>query len=352
MPLAMPVPDLRQRGIALITVLLVIALGTVIAVALLTRQQYDIHRTRNILESDQASLLVRGIEDWAQELLEKDMKKGKTDHLEEDWASPLNPIEVENGLVEGQIRDLQARFNLNNLYFPVKPSKTSPPPQTDNRQGIQDPTVTSAIGDLQQAQKAKIYHPEKQFQRLLEVLGIDSDKIQILTQSLQDWTDKDQDTHYPGGAEDAYYMDLTPPYRTGGIPLRLPGELLSIQGYDQPLLEKISPYVTALPEITAVNVNTAPKEVLMSLSERIDPNIASELIENRGEKGYTNIQQFLQQKSLAGITIPPDAITVSSQYFLVEGHSKFGNLQKRQYSVISRPNNKPARIILRGEGVY
>jgi len=98
-------------------VLLIVALATVTAVAMTTRQQFDIRRTANLLNSEQAYLYALGGEEWAKQILLRDAAKNKFDHTKELWALPLPPTFISGGNLQGHIEDLQSRFNLNNLVL-------------------------------------------------------------------------------------------------------------------------------------------------------------------------------------------------------------------------------------------
>ncbi len=107
-----------QRGVALVTALLVVALATVAAVAMASRQQLDVRRTANLLQGDQAYVYAQAVEDWARVVLKRDAEDNQIDKLDDDWAQRLSPIVVPGGQVDGFIIDLQGRFNLNNLVKP------------------------------------------------------------------------------------------------------------------------------------------------------------------------------------------------------------------------------------------
>ena len=104
-----------QRGVALVTALLVVSLVTVAAVAMATRQQVDVRRTANLLHGEQAYAHAVSAESWARVVLRRDAKDNDYDVLEDEWATALPPIAVEGGLVSGRVEDRQGRFNLNNL---------------------------------------------------------------------------------------------------------------------------------------------------------------------------------------------------------------------------------------------
>ena len=81
----------RQRGVALITALLIVALATIAAVAMASRQQLDVRRTANILDGDQAFFYALGVESWARRILVRDQRDGQIDHPGEDWAQLSTP---------------------------------------------------------------------------------------------------------------------------------------------------------------------------------------------------------------------------------------------------------------------
>lgn len=301
-----------QRGVALITALLVIALVTVAAVAMASRQQVDIRRSANIIDADQAYELALGVEAWAEDLLAADLRSNKTDSLHDDWATALAPIKAEGGKVAGEITDLQGRFNLNNLV--------------QNRQRS-DPDV-------------------KIFQRLLAGLGLDPD----LASAVVDWIDPDVERSFPNGAEDADYLGRTPPYRAANAPMQSVSELLLVQGVTPQIYAKLAPLVCALPAPTGINVNTAPAAVLAALADDVSVASAQALVEARKAKVFASVGEFAQQPVYAGRVLLQDRLTVSSSYFLLAGSSEAGRGQVQLYSVLYRNTDGKVVTLMRSRG--
>jgi len=116
-----------QRGVALITVLLVLAIVTVVSAAMVARQQLSIRASSNQLQARQAWHYALGGEALAQAMLARDLRAGATgetgangeaaavDHLLEPWAQPLPAFEIDQGEILVRIEDLAGRFNLNDL---------------------------------------------------------------------------------------------------------------------------------------------------------------------------------------------------------------------------------------------
>src|SRR5687768_3992345 len=108
---------LQQRGVALITAMLIVALATTTAAWLTTTHQLSIRRTGNIINGDQAYQYALGLEMLAMVSLNEDFKESdKTDGYSDVWALEIPPFPVEGGQVTGRVIDLQGLFNLNSLY--------------------------------------------------------------------------------------------------------------------------------------------------------------------------------------------------------------------------------------------
>lgn len=302
-----------QRGVALITAVLITAVIAITAVAMAAQQNLDVRRTTNIIDSDRAYVFALGVESWAQQVLARDKRGNQTDHLGEDWALHLPPITVEGAVVTGHIEDMQARFNLNNLI---------------------DSNGKSSALDVQR------------FQRLLVAVGLNPG----LSDAVIDWIDPDSDVTQPEGAEDAEYLHATVPYRTANRYFVSPSELRLIKGYTAENYEKLAPYVTALPIRTAINVNTASKEVLMALADGITDTDAEQLVDARGDDGFSSLAECLQHPALAGRAVDQNGLSVASDYFLLDAATQFGRGQTRLYSVIAR--DAGLHTVLRGQGTY
>jgi general secretion pathway protein K len=293
----MPVED-KQRGVALVTALLVVSLATVAAVAMATRLQVDVRRTGNLLHGEQAYAYALAAESWASVILQRDANDSKIDTLGEDWATALPPIAVEGGYVSGRIEDLQGRFNINNLVgADGKPSEP----------------------DLEY------------FKRLLGLLELETG----LATALLDWIDADINATFPDGAEDDSYLRETPPYRAANRPLVSISELRLVKGYSAEIVAMLEPYITALPEPTALNVNTAPALVLQALHAELDPTDAEQIIEARGDDGFPELEDFLALDALAGLQLDVD-VGVKSDWFNVLTDVRIGRGQARLESRLQR----------------
>lgn len=299
----------RQGGVALITALLVVSLATVIAVAMATRQHIDVRLTGNLIHGEQAYAYALGAEAWAQVILRRDSTQSDHDSLDEDWATALPPLPVEGGQVSGRIEDLQGRFNLNNLAL------------KDDKNGNAD---------------------VEYFRRLLEILKLDP----ALTDALLDWMDADINVRFPNGAEDENYLLGAIPYRAANRMLVDPSELRLVKGFDADAVRLLEPYVTALPQRTRINVNTAPPVVLLALNKEFTQSDVDAMITGRGENGYATVQDFMGQDALAGRELG-EPIDVKSNFFLVHTDVIIGQAQAHLQSLLLRDKNKLPRVLYR-----
>ncbi len=293
-----------QAGVALLTALLIVSLATVAAVAMTSRQQLDMRRTGNLLHGEQAWAYVLGAESWARVVLARDAKESEVDHLGEDWAMQVPASFVEGGSVSGRVIDLQGRFNLNNLVVD---------------------------GEADSAAIAR-------YKRLLRTLKLD----ESLADALVDWLDKDIDTRFPDGAEDETYQLLDPAYRAANRLMADVSELRLVKGYDAEVVATLLganggvPFVTALPEATALNVNTATAEVLTTLAEGLTLADGEAMVEARGDNGFEKLQDLLQQPALAGRQVDADALDVESHWFLTVAEANVGQGRARLASLMQR----------------
>jgi general secretion pathway protein K len=312
----------KQRGVALITAMLIAALITVAAVAMASRQTLDMRRTGNMLEADQAYMYALGMEELASQVLSKDKKEtGDIDTLGEEWAIPLPPTTVEGGVISGSLGDLQARFNLNNII--------------DNEQRPNPDQV-------------------RIFQSILQRIGQSDEELQIspfMANRVVDWVDNNINTS-ADGAEDLEYLGADIPYRAGNQFMASPTELGAIMGLSPQAVDALIPLVSALPVPTPININTAPAELLMTLHEDITETIATTLIEYRKDNPFQSKTDF-EKKLLDdyNVSVNDNLYDIKSDYFLVSIDASIGRTNLRMYSLLERRNDKVATI-RRSIGTY
>ena len=300
----------RQRGVALITALLVVALATTAAMVMATRLNIDLRRTGNLLNGEQAYAYALAAESWAYVILRRDQSDSAYDSLGESWATALPPIAVEGGFVNGRIEDLQGRFNVNNLVV-------------DDGEPAE---AEAAVDDEQLAY----------FKRLLDVLDLEP----ALAPALIDWLDADINPTFPDGAEEDTYLLAEPPYRAANRRMVHTSELRMVQGFTPEVIAVLEPHVTALPEETTINVNTATAAVLRALHKELDDSAVEQLIADRGEDGFSELDTFLEHGSLAGLDIEID-VDIISDWFNVMTDTRVGRGQAQLESLVWRGDGAP-----------
>ena len=310
----------KQQGVALITAVLIVALVTAAAVAMASKQQFDIRRTANIFNNDIAYQFALGAEDYARNVLEWDVTKdgSTTDHLDENWAQEV-AVPVEGAMLTGSVQDMQGRINLNSLL------------------------------DANDAPNAVMV---KRFENLLQLLGLN----QEIAQAVLDWIDVDINQRFNGGAEDDYYMLQTPPYRAANRLMVSASELLLLNGVDDEAYQLLLPHVSVLPDInTKINVNTATAEVLASLADTLTVADGEALIEARPDDGFVNIADFIGQSVLTNHPIPQkeqDSLDIKSDYFLADAMAEFDESTAQVHSLLKRYSDGRVQVVMRSRGAY
>ncbi|MET0532705.1 MAG: type II secretion system minor pseudopilin GspK [Steroidobacter sp.] len=315
----------RQRGVALITAVLIVALATILAVDVGFKGYLDQRRTANTFALDQSFEVALGGEAWAADVLRQDkIQSPKQDDFTEAWATPIPPIPLEDidGEFEGQLEDLQGRFNLNDL-------------------------VTYDGAGMGVANKPAV----ERLARLLEVLELEPKWATFIT----DWIDGDNNAGFPDGAEDQVYTSLSPPYRTANMPITRTSELLALPEFGLERYRKLEPFITALPAGTPINLCTASPELLDAIVEgRREFTLARETMkQTRQQRCFPNKEEFEQglspqQKEELG---QEKVIDETSDYFLATIWVTLGTHRFTLYSLLYRTDGtNQVRPILRSHG--
>ncbi|MBF0182412.1 MAG: type II secretion system minor pseudopilin GspK [Magnetococcales bacterium] len=184
------------------------------------------------------------------------------------------------------------------------------------------------------------------FQRLLKIVGLDP----RLAMAVVDWIDADAVVAGEGGAEAATYASRTPPCRPADRPMISVSELRLVAGFDAEAVTRLLPLVTALPERTPLNVNTAPPELLLALAEGLTREQVAQLDDKRRrDGGFVNIAIFLAEAAIREKGIPTEGLAVASRYFLVESQVALGRGRMRLFSLLARKEGHVV-VVRRGQG--
>lgn len=291
----------KSQGAALVVVLLIAAIATSLVTGLFTEQYYNVKRQQHIQTNTQSWIYVIGLEKWSVKLLQDDEDK-KIDGGDDNWVSGISPTKVEIGEISSSIVDLQGKFNINNLI-------------DDNKVNIEQLKI---------------------FKRLL----IELDVSITLTDAIIDWLDSDSDTTFPEGAEDTYYQTQNPPNRSANRKIDSINELIEIKGLDAEVFSKLKWHITALPEFTKINLNTANAVVLSAMLDELSESDIDYLIKKRDANVIKDLKDFFDDPIVKEKRINTDIMSLNSSYFGIISQVKSKNRILSVFTKAHREENK------------
>jgi len=296
----------RQRGVALITILLIVAILTAIVSRISLSNQVWVRQVSNGSALAQADQATRAARYWVASILEQD--QNNFDAQTELWARPLPPIPASWGILMGRLEDMQSRFNLNNLV---------------NAEGEADIVAMH------------------QFERLLQLLELDPG----LAQAVVDWIDLDTNVTGLSGAEDTFYIGQEIPYFTANRPFEDSAELRLVRGIDSKAWQKLEPYVAALPGQTLINVIISSSVVLLAALTDWDLSAGSmervqQWVEKVDKKPAEDMNYFAGEL-LGGPDKPiPPGLYPASSYLTAHTELNFDNVNYRMSTLYRRDQGR------------
>lgn len=314
----------HEKGVALLTVLLLVAVMSAIAVGVLDDIRFGLRRTFNAATATQGQYLALGAEELARarigRLLERDSLRTS---LEGGWNGRPIVFPVEGGQIVARVRDATGCFNLNSLVLA----------------GGGEPFVRREQG-------------VRQFIALLTALN--QPQPDVLANSLAEWMDSNT-VGAPGTEDDGYLKGATP-YRTASAPLAEVSELRAIHGFTPAVYAAIRPYVCALPttDLSPVNINTLGPEravVLTALTEGGVPiNAARSVLATRPAGGFTDLAAFWANPIFA--QLPADAgvrsqVDLRSRYFALDAEVTFASGNVTLSSLFEASSPGGVRLVAR-----
>ena len=299
-----------QTGIALLTAILVLALAVIAATSISANHQLSIRRTENIVFGSQVWSYLHGGEAWAKVVLARDLDDSNDyDHISEAWATELPALPLPGGYISGKIYDEQGKININNLL-----SDDEINPLTRTR-----------------------------LERLLLLLELD----QTLIQAVIDWMDPNVEAIPPNGAEDDYYTGLEYPYLAANQAMQHISELRLVKGFTQEVYDLVSPYLSALPSNTAINLNTAAPVVIAAIVPDLSLDAAESIASERDNEPFESIQDFTSNSLMQGLRVNLQALSTQSSYFSLSSEVKIGNSFIKNKSILNRVNKSNVSVVTR-----
>jgi len=301
-----------RKGIALLTAMMVMSLATITAVQMTSEQQVYFRRTENILLHEQAYLYLLSAEDFTKIVLTEDFNNNQTDSFQDDWYSEAPVVfPIEGGVLTGSVSDLQGKFNINNL--------------------------------------AKLQRDPWDEQRLRQTL-LNNDVPADVASVIMDWLDENSEA-LPGGAEDIDYLAGDRPYRAGNGMMGSISELRLLKGIDEEMYESLEKVLIALPATNvAININTAPPEVLRVIVEGLSDKEAEELAKDLAENPIKEPDELLDNALVKGKKIDVNGLSAESSYFLLESMATVSRARAKMLSILYRQDNKNISVVLRTQG--
>ena len=289
----------KQRGVALLSMLLVFAIVATLTGSMLYKNRLEIKGFQTLLRSAQAVEYARGgivlAELWLQ----------RYRNPEKAGMSVFQPPE---GDLAVYISDEMGKFNLNNLR-----------------------DKNGAVNAVQLAV----------LQRLFVALEIDPQ----LAVAVADWVDADISSSGSVNTEDLGYANRPTidgsGYRAANQPVAHISELLLVAGFSSQVVEKLKPYISALPVTTGVNVNTASPLLL----EALMPGLQGQALvaaRDRTASGFVDLDRFLTDQSSAGVDIPAALLTTVSNFYLVTSRGVYRDQPALWQALIRRSNAEGA----------
>ncbi|MBZ1393296.1 type II secretion system minor pseudopilin GspK [Psychrobacter pacificensis] len=275
-----------QRGVALLTILLLVVSITVVAGAMLASQKVAIRRSGLLFDQNQLLQDIDAGQQLAVTMIRADSKLNDTDSEQDIWAQSIPPYTLANHSVSVEIRDEASRFNINNLY-----------------QGGTVDTVALEV-----------------FQRLLTQLNLEPD----IAIAVLDWQDTDSEVYLDGGDESAVYSQQLNRSVDGALPNQpfvSVDQLQEVRGVSAEVLATLRPYLTAVPYYLPININTASPALLAALIDGATSQQMQGIVDTRSKQVLTSIDELWQLPILSGLDEKQQAaltplLAVDSQAFM------------------------------------
>jgi general secretion pathway protein K len=301
-----------QQGAALLTALIIVTLIATLATSMVWQQWRATRIEVAERARAQSTWVLSGALDWARLILREDFKAGgTTDHLGEPWATPLeearlstflaadknNTDDAPEAFISGRITDAQSRYNLRNVIDEAQNevSKTELPVL---QKIFETAGLSAQLADAV-AKKAR-----------MALVGLNPDE-ERQEQVVPLW---------PQNLQQLAWLDLTPEN-----------------------IKSLAPYLTVLPEKTTVNLNTAPREVLMAVIDNLDAATAERLVETRKRDPFKTLEA-VQTRLGESFPLNPARVNVASSFFEVRGQLRLSDRSLEEISLVKRNGSRVTQL--------
>jgi len=318
----------RERGAALLSVLLLVAVMAVIAAVMLDRLNLATRLAANSQAMAQARLYALSSENIVASRLGVLVAVDRSRTVDPGgMLDRATPIPLARGGVTVTVRDAGNCFNVNSLV----------------------------VGE---GERTRMNLPMLlQFRRLMDLLQIPQDKAIVISDSLTDWIDSDQNPQV-NGAEDGYYQQLAVPYRTPGRLVADLSELRAVRGMEEPLYQRLRPWLCALPgnEVARINLNTLRPDQSRLVAALTPGTLTTDqvgaLIQTRPATGWASLDKATAGLARGGAPFGPAQLRqlgVSSRWFEARIEVRVDSVTLEERALIDA-RLEPARVVARSWG--
>lgn len=289
-----------DRGAALLLAMVIVTVISALAGQMVWQQWRAVQVEEAERARQQAAWILAGAIDWARLILREDARAGSVDHLGEPWAVPLEEARLSTFLaggredleanpalqsfVSGSMVDAQSRFNLRNL-------------------AVDGPAGAAA---------------ERAFRSLCTTSGVDPSTADLLLQQARRAFVPNKGESQVGGIAPERWMDV------------------QWWGVDRSTLDRLRPWITILPRMTAVNLNTAPAEVIAAVVEGADLGGARRLVQSRAQSPLQKVESALELMRVAPEAAAAFPLTTQSSFFEISGRLRLADRRFTEWALVER----------------
>lgn len=316
-----------ERGAALLTVLLLVAVIAVLAAHGIDRLAGATKLASNASELSQAKSYLIAAESIGMQSAEQIVgaSPGRTTNLG-GWNGQERHFPVPGGLITAELRDGGNCFNINSL---VK----------------QTGAVLSARPEGQD-----------QFVRLMALLDVPQAQAMEVMETVTDWIDTNT-IPSPRGAEDEHYTRLETPYRTANAVMVDISEIRAVKGVTSEIYTRLAPWLCALPttDLSPININTLRPEqavLLAMLSSEPDIGRSRQFLGRRRDIGYGSLNDFWADSFPASFGAPPEVqsqVKLATRWFRLDMMVEMQNAFVEERALVDAARS-PARLVHRERG--
>ena len=262
----MPMKADSQRGVALLTILLLVVSITVVAGAMLASQKIAIRRSGLLFDQNQLLQDIDAGQQLAVTMIRADANLNDTDSTQDIWAKPVPPYTLGTHSIGIEMRDEASRFNINNLY----------------QNGAVDSNALAVL------------------QRLLTQLDLAPD----IAIAVLDYQDADSEVYQDGGDESTVYNQQSNSSVDNDLPnQRLVNidQLQNVKGINAEVLAVLRPYLTVVPHYLPININTASPVILAALIDGATSQQMQTIVDLREKQVVESIDEIWQLPILGSL---------------------------------------------------